>query len=154
MSENLAKMDELFDASRETEVIAPAEAMQVLGTIIRKSAEDETQTEDAKAAMQRGYLLAKCVEQWAHSDTEGDEIVVPVGLLEAVRKDGLGDRGNVIPISEAMQAIGKKFGAETSTETERTGTEKSDAAPPEPWAGDLNDEDAEVVDWGADPEGL
>jgi hypothetical protein len=152
-TEQLEKLDDIFAEEQKTEDITPSEAMGLLGAVIRKVAmATDLADDEAKAMMQRAYLVVKSAEAWA-SDEECEVVRVPAGLLATVRKDAEGEDALVIPISEAMTEIGKRLGGDdTGAGGERTDMTKGDDTDTSAWGHDLNnDNEDDRVDWGNDP---
>jgi len=153
MNEALQKMDEVFESERQCETITAGEAMGLIGSAIRKAAAMASESpEFVKAVMQRSYLMARHVEDSLAKSGDDDSVAVPPFLLESVRKDAeRSDQADVyaLPISEAMKMAVARFADNQSVG--KSAKETSENAPLV-WGADLNDESAERVNWGADPD--
>jgi hypothetical protein len=162
-AEDVRKMDELFTGSRATEAVTADDALALLGAVIRKGAADtEADADELRARMQRAFLVSKCVHDWAadESDDAPDEVAIPVDLLAAVRKDAEGEDGDVVPVSVALTAIGKRT---MPASDEGDGNEPTGDEEPVSWGTDLaaepveksdGDDATDDDDWGADPAGV
>lgn len=148
MSEVLQKMDQVFVGERRHEVMETGEAVALIGATIRKAATVEGESQDyIKAVMQRAFLLTQCVaETLAKSDEE--QVFVPIDLALAVRKDAEGPDGEMLPVSKAMEIVGRVLGTKVEGDDK---VEKGEPGHPV-WGPDLNTDDSPAEDWGKDPD--
>lgn len=153
MTEGLKKLDDVFAVERRAEKMEAGEALALLGAAIRKAATDTSLSkEEIKAITQRAFLITKSIEKCV-SDENAEHVYIPNDLLEMVRKDADGPDADVIPISEAMQKIGKRLSDDGDADDVES-TKKSDEEEAS-WGHDLAaGDDEDRVDWGADPPGI
>ena len=155
---DIEKMDGVFFETRKCEAVPLAEVFTLLGSVIRKTAGDvDLSNADVLAPMQRAFLVADATRAWLEKETEGEEVPIPVDLLEAVRKDAEGVDAAPLPISEAMARIGKCLAPadEGEAKGEESPADETVAKGDDVvWGADLAADDGapSAANWGPDPD--
>ena len=148
------EMNGVFSEVRKCETLPLVEVFGLLGATIRKTAISDLSEDEARAAMQRAYLVGQEVRSFLEKSEEGEDVPISADLLAAVQKDAEGVDADPVPISEAMTIIGARLNApEAAPAPEAPADEPVAKTDDVVWGPDLA---ADAVDsapnWGPDPD--
>ena len=142
-------LDEVFSEVEERKFYSPEETLRLIGRLVRK-ADSSEDADEAKACLGVAHDMAEQALRDL-ADENNEQVGVTKSLAEAA--EGLvGDLPlSGPPLSETIRALAKKWGwsqeDENVTKSDST-TDDSNLS----WPHDLADENAEVENWGPDPQ--